>query len=152
MNLNKVLLIGRLVSDPEVRVTPSGQQVCSFRLATNRVWTDKNTGQKQEKTEFHNIILWRRLAEIASQYLRKGNLVFLEGRIETRNWQDQNGSKRYKSEIIVEKMQLGPKLGEKGPAPSAETKEQKNQKNNLPAGEEIPVIEEEEIDINEIPF
>ena len=152
MNLNKVLLIGRLVSDPEVRVTPSGQQVCSFRLATNRVWTDKNTGQKQEKTEFHNIILWRRLAEIASQYLRKGNLVFLEGRIETRNWQDQNGTKRYKSEIIVEKMQLGPKPGEKGPAPSVETKEQKNQKNNLPAGEEIPVIEEEEIDINEIPF
>ncbi len=144
MNLNKVFLIGRLVTDPEMRSTPTGQNVCSFRLSTNRVFTDK-TGQKQEKTEYHNIVLWRRLAEIASQYLTKGSLTLIEGRIETRSWQDATGNKRYRTEIVGETMQLGPRAAGKVVPP-----EEKGT-----AQEEIPVIEEgaeEEIDVKEIPF
>ena len=145
MNLNKVFLIGRLVSGPETRTTPTGQTVCSFRLATNRVWIDKKTNQKQEKTEYHNIILWGRLAEIASQFLTKGSLALIEGRIQTRNWQDTSGNKRYRTEIIGERLQLGPKAA--GKVITAEEKEA------VPP-EEIPVIEEEEeeIDISKIPF
>jgi single-strand DNA-binding protein len=142
MNLNKAFLIGRLVSDPEMRTTPSGQSVCSFRLATNRVWTDQKNGQKQEKTEYHNIVLWRRLAEIASQFLTKGSLALIEGRIQTRSWQDSTGNKRYRTEIVGERMQLGPRAA--GKIITAEEK-------GAPA-EEIPVIEEEEIDIKDIPF
>ncbi len=144
MNLNKVFLVGRLVTDPEMRSTPTGQNVCSFRLATNRVFTDK-TGQKQEKTEYHNIVLWRRLAEIASQYLTKGSLTLIEGRIETRSWQDATGNKRYRTEIVGETMQLGPRAAGKVVPP-----EEKGT-----AQEEIPVIEEgaeEEINVKEIPF
>ncbi len=144
MNLNKVFLIGRLVTDPEMRSTPTGQNVCSFRMATNRVFTDK-TGQKQEKTEYHNIVLWRRLAEIASQYLTKGSLTLIEGRIETRSWQDATGNKRYRTEIVGESMQLGPRAAGK-----VVPREEKGE-----TQEEIPVIEEgkeEEIDVKEIPF
>lgn len=149
MNLNKVFLIGRLVSDPETRATPSGQTVCSFRLATNRVWTDKATGQKQEKAEFHNVVLWQRLAEIASQYLKKGSLVLIEGRLETRTWQDNSGNKRYRTEIIAESLQLGPRSFETSGAHSSES-----EKKNLPgADEDIPIIDDsEEIDVKDIPF
>jgi single-strand DNA-binding protein len=144
MNLNKVFLIGRLASDPELRSTPSGQPVCSFRLATNRIWTDES-GQRQEKTEFHNIVLWRRLAEIASQFLTKGSLVLIEGRIETRTWQDSAGNKRFRTEVIGESLQLGPKAAGKI---VSEEKE-------ITTEEEIPIIEEEnegEIDVKEIPL
>src|SRR3989344_884298 len=109
MNLNKVYLIGRLTRDPEVRTTGSGQMVCQFGLATSRIWNDRQTNEKKEKTDFHNVVLWRRLAEIASQYLRKGSLVLVEGRIETRSWQDATGAKKYRTEIIAENIQLGPK-------------------------------------------
>ena len=145
MNLNKVFLIGRLVSDPEIRTTTTGQQVCSFRLATNRVWTDKTTSQKQEKAEYHNIVLWRRLAEIASQFLTKGSLTLIEGRIQTRSWQDSSGNQRYRTEIIGERLQLGPRSA--GKVVTAEERE-------IPATEEIPIIEENEgeIDISKIPF
>lgn len=147
MNLNKAFLIGRLVSDPETRTTPTGQTVCSFRLATNRVWTDKTTSQKQEKTEYHNIVLWRRLAEIASQFLTKGSLTLIEGRIQTRSWQDTSGNKRYRTEIIGERLQMGPRTaGTAGKTIAAEEKE------TAPVEEEIPVIDEEEIDISQIPF
>jgi len=143
MNLNKVILVGRLVVDPEIKSTPTGQSVCSFRLATNRVWLDREKGQKQEKTEYHNIVLWRRLAEIASQFLTKGSLVLIEGRIETRTWQDSAGNKHFRTEIIGERMQLGPRTAGKV-FPS-----------EIPSGqEEIPIIEEEpeDIDIKDIPF
>lgn len=143
MNLNKVILVGRVASDPETRSTPSGQQVCSFRVATNRVWRDSN-GQRQESTEFHNIVLWGRLAEIASQFLSKGSLVLIEGRIQTRNWQDAAGNQRYRTEIIGERMQLGPRAA--GKVVPGEEK-------TLPTQEEIPIIEEEEeIDIKDIPL
>ncbi|OGZ27071.1 MAG: single-stranded DNA-binding protein [Candidatus Nealsonbacteria bacterium RIFOXYB1_FULL_40_15] len=140
MNLNKAIVLGRVAQDPEARTTPSGQQVCNFTIVTNRIWSQN--GQKQQAAEFHNIVLWRRLAEIASQYLKKGGLVLVEGRIQTRSWQDKTGMKRYRTEIIGESMQLGPKvLGEQ---PTPQTKE-----------EEIPIIEEKEdgeINVEDIPF
>ena len=147
MNLNKVFLIGRLVSDPETRSTPQGQSVCSFRIATNRVWTNRTTNQKQEKVEYHNIVLWRRLAEIASQYLTKGSLVLIEGRIETKSWQDASGNKRFRTEVIGERMQLGPRSAGKIVPPVDAPAEAPS--------EEIPIIEEEgeeEIDVKDIPF
>ena len=154
MNLNKVFLIGRLVNDPETRSTPQGQSVCTFRIATNRVWTNRTTNQKQEKAEFHNIVLWRRLAEIASQYLNKGSLVLIEGRIETRSWQDSTGNKRFRTEVIAENMQLGPRAaGKIIPAEGEARRERSPEKQVSP--EEIPIIEEdpeEEIDVKDIPF
>jgi single-strand DNA-binding protein len=141
MNFNKVILVGRLTRDPETRSLPSGQSVASFGLATGRVFNDKN-GQKQETTEFHNIVFFGRTAEIASQYLKKGTLVLVEGRIQTRNWQDNDGNKKYRTEIIGERMQLGPKST--GSSPKQEN-----------PSEEIPIIQkedEEEIDIKDIPF
>jgi len=145
MNLNKVILIGRLTRDPEMRSLPSGQPVCSFGLATNRVFVDKS-GQKQEQVDFHNIVLFGRLAEIASQYSKKGALVMIEGRIRTRNWQDQSGNQRSRTEIVAERMQLGPRAAGRVVPPAEPEKE-------TPAQEEIPVIEEEnEIDIKNIPF
>jgi len=143
VNLNKVILVGRLTADPETRTTPSGQSVCNIRLATNRIWTDK-TGQKQEKAEYHTVILWRKLAEIASQFLAKGSLVLIEGRLQTRSWQDPSGVKRYRTEIVAQSLQLGPRAA--GKVIPAEEKE-------IPP-EEIPIIEEpdEEIDVSQIPF
>jgi len=109
VNLNKVFLVGRLAADPESRTTTSGQVVSTIRLATSRVWNDRNTGQKQEQTEFHTIVAWGGLADIISKYLRKGQLALFEGRIQTRSWQGQDGVKRYKTEIVADNMQLGPK-------------------------------------------
>lgn len=109
MNLNRAIIIGRVTQDPQLRTTPSGQPVCNFSIATNRIWNDSDTHERQEKTEFHNIVAWRRLAEIANQYLLKGSLVMIEGRIETRSWDDPQGNKKYRTEIIAENMQLGPK-------------------------------------------
>lgn len=111
MNLNKVFILGRLTADPQLRTTPSGQSVVSFGVATNRVWTDKS-GAKQKDVEFHNIVAWGRQAEIINQFLSKGGLVFIEGRLQTRAWQDQQGQSKKTTEIICEKMQLGPRQGE----------------------------------------
>jgi single-strand DNA-binding protein len=107
MNLNKVFLIGRLTQDPESRSTPSGQTVTTIRMATNRVWTGQNG--RQESTEYHTVIAWARLGEIASKFLRKGGLVMIEGRMQTRNWVGQDNVKRYTTEIIAENIQLGPR-------------------------------------------
>src|SRR3989344_2765049 len=156
MNLNKAILIGNVAADPETRATKSGQTVASFRMATNRIWTDANH-QRQQKTEFHSVIAWGRLAEIASQYLRKGSLVMIEGHIETRSWDDPSGQKRYRTEIIAERMQLGPKgLAQSGQAPpsSSQTSEKTpDESSQPPQQEEIPIIEDdEEIDVKDIPF
>lgn len=145
MNLNKAFLIGRLTRDPESKTLPSGQAVTNFGLATGRHFTDKS-GQKQQETEFHNIVLFGRLAEIAQQYLTKGSLVFLDGRIRTRNWQDNSGTKRYRTEIIIQRLQLGPKSAPKVIPPENKTKVKEP---------DIPIIEEEseeEIDVKDIPF
>ena len=103
--VNKAILIGNLGSDPEVKYTPSGVPVANVSLATNESWTDRN-GERQERTEWHRLVFWRKLAEIVGQYLRKGGKVYVEGRIETRSWEDQNGQKRYTTEIVVNDMQM----------------------------------------------
>lgn len=109
--VNKVILIGNLGRDPEVRSTPSGQPVASFTLATSRRWRDKS-GQKQEQTEWHQIVVWGKQAEIAGQYLTKGKQIFLEGRLQTRSWDDrQTGEKRYRTEVVCDNFQM---LGSRG--------------------------------------
>jgi len=97
------MIIGRLTKDPEVRTTPNGTSVASFSVATNFVWTDAS-GQKQEKVEYHDVVVWRKLAEICGQYLTKGSKIYIEGRLETRSWEGQDGVKRYRTEIIADNM------------------------------------------------
>ena len=140
MNLNKIILVGRLTRDPEERSLPSGQKVASFGLATDRFYNDK-TGQRQRQTEFHNIVLFGRIAEIASQYLNKGSLVLIEGRIQTRSWDDKEGNKKYRTEVVAESLQLGPKN-------LPRDNDQSEKKENIPVIQE----DEEEIDIKDIPF
>ena len=106
MNLNKVIIVGRLTGDIALKNTQGGTAVASASIATNRVWTDKS-GTKQEEVEFHNVIFWGRQAEIASQYLQKGSLLLVEGRIRTRKWEDKDGLERRTTEIVVENLQLG---------------------------------------------
>lgn len=108
MNLNKVFLIGRLTHDPETRSTSTGQNVTTLKLATNRVWNDQS-GQRKEVTEYHTIVAWSRLGDIASKYLKKGGLVMIEGRMQTRSWTGQDNVKRYTTEIVAEGLQLGPR-------------------------------------------
>ena len=115
-SLNKVLLIGNLGRDPEIRYMPDGSAVCNFSIATTETWKDKSSGQKQEKTEWHNIVIYRRLAEVAGQYLKKGSPVYLEGRLQTRKWQDKaTGADRYTTEIVADEMKM---LGGKSDAPA----------------------------------
>jgi single-strand DNA-binding protein len=109
-SVNKVILVGNLGRDPEVRFMPNGEAVCNFSIATTDNWRDKN-GQKQERTEWHNIVMYRKLAEIAGEYLKKGRPVYIEGRLQTRKWQTKEGQDRYTTEIIAEEMQM---LGSRG--------------------------------------
>lgn len=148
MNLNKAMIIGNLTRDPEVKTTPSGQNVASFSVATNRVWTNAQ-GQKQEAVEYHNIVAWGKLAEICGQYLNKGKKIYIEGRIQTRDWQGQDGVKRYKTEIVAENMIMldrgGAPGGGSGREPAAANPSMEEQ---APAGEP----QEEEIKVENIPF
>jgi single-strand DNA-binding protein len=104
--VNKVILVGKLGKDPEVKYTPSGVTVAQFSIATSDEWKDKETGEKQERTEWHRIVAWRRLAEICGEYLRKGSQVYIEGKIQTRQWEDRDGNKRYTTEIVAQNMQM----------------------------------------------
>jgi single-strand DNA-binding protein len=157
MNLNKVQLIGRLTRDPELRTTPSGQSVATVGLATNRTWNDKS-GQKQEKTEFHNIVMWGRLAEIAGQYLTKGQEAYFEGRLESRVYTGKDGVEKRTTEIIAENMQMGSRPQGGGnynrPATAAAAAPQAA-KPELVA-EEIPTInldeEQDEVKLEDVPF
>jgi len=149
MNLNKVFLIGNLTRDPELRTLPSGMSVTSFGIATNRVWKNQQ-GERQEDVQFHNIVVFGRQAEIVSQYLTKGSLVLVEGRIQTRSWDGRDGSKQYRTEIIAERIQFGPKNDRGSNAglqakPQIETMEIKA---DLP---EID-IDEENIRAEDLPF
>lgn len=154
MDLNRATLIGNLTRDPELRSLPSGKSVCTFGLATNRVWTDAN-GQKQKQAEFHNIVMWGRLAEVAGQYLRKGRKTYVEGRLQTRDWTGQDGIKRYRTEIVADSMILLDNRGWEGAAPSAAASAE------IPAADggvsyqpvEAPKeVVEEEIKVEDIPF
>lgn len=141
MNLNKAMIIGNLTRDPEMRTTPSGANVASFSVATSLVWTDQG-GQQQKKTEFHNIVAWRKLAEICGQYLRKGSKVYVEGRLQTTEWTGQDNIKRYRTEIVAENMIM---LDRQGGTNSGEFK-------NDPSQDAINGEIEEEIRVENIPF
>jgi len=104
--VNKVILIGNLGQDPEVRYMPNGNAVANITLATSESWKDKNTGETQEKTEWHRVVFFRRLAEVVGEYLKKGSKVYVEGRLQTRKWQDNNGQDRYTTEIVADQMQM----------------------------------------------
>ncbi|MBI4653084.1 single-stranded DNA-binding protein [Candidatus Kuenenbacteria bacterium] len=147
MNLNRAIIVGRITRNPEFRTTPNGQSVASFGIATNRFWTGAD-GQKQEKVEFHNIVAWGKLAEICNQYLNKGQLVLIEGRIETRIWESPDGVKKNRTEIVAENMQMGPRAQGSVPRESAQ---ENNSQNNSPVSGQ-PQSSEEEINIEEIPF
>lgn len=137
-SLNKVILIGHLGADPEVRSMPDGNAVCNLRVATTEVWKDKATGEKREMTEWHRVVLYRRLAEIAAQYLKKGSQVYLEGRIRTRKWQDKEGLDRYTTEIEASEMtMLGGKSSPPPPDPHGNSKSANGQPPDFP-DDDIP--------------
>jgi len=120
MSVNKAILVGRLGRDPETRYTSGGQAVCNFTLATDETYRDR-AGERQKRTEWHRIVVWGKLAEICQQYLKKGSLVFLEGRIQTRQWDDRDGNKRTTTEIVASGMRmLGPKAGAEAPSAAAD--------------------------------
>ncbi len=123
-SVNKAILIGNLGKDPELRYTPGGQAVTNFSIATTDKWKDKD-GQLQERTDWHNIVAWGRQAEVANEYLKKGSPVYIEGRLQTRSWEDKDGNKRYITEIVTRRLQLlgrrGPEEGETPSPPEAET-------------------------------
>jgi len=112
--VNKVILVGNLGRDPEVKYTASGAAITNVTIATSESWSDKQTGEKQEKTEWHRVVFFRRLAEIAGEYLRKGSQVYIEGKLQTRKWQDQNGQDRYTTEIVANEMQMLGSRGDEG--------------------------------------
>lgn len=149
MYLNRAILIGNLTRDPEISTIPSGQKVCKFGVATNRVWRDKNGG-KQESVSYHNVVVWGRQAETSAQYLKKGQQVMIEGRIETRSWDDKtSGEKKYRTEIIADRVQFGSK-GNVGGAGTSNASAGKTAQEN----QEVDSIEYPEEDINpeDIPF
>jgi single-strand DNA-binding protein len=147
MYINKTFLFGNLTRDPELRSLPSGGQVCSFGIATNRVFK-KADGSKQESTEFHNIVVFGRQAETVAQYLRKGSSVFVEGRLQTRSWESPEKGKQYRTEIVAERVQFGPRSGGAGSgAPrNAEEAPQRAPK------EDTIEYPEEDINPDDIPF
>ncbi len=148
MNLNKVLILGRLTADPQLRITQTGQQVANLSIATNRVWTDKN-GVQQKEVEYHNVVLWARQAEIANQFLTKGSLALIEGNLKTRTWQDKQGQSRKTTEIICERLQLGPRSAQSDVIQKSSIAENINKQS-----EELPAIDIDDGDIKskDLPF
>jgi single-strand DNA-binding protein len=158
MSLNRAQIIGNLTRDPEIRQIPGGSTVASFSVATNFTWTDQS-GQKQEKAEFHNIVAWRKLAEICGQYLKKGGKVYIEGRIQTRDWEGEDGVKRYRTEIVADNMIM---LDRKGAVSGEDAMMggnmqaqhgglNKQSADNAPAANAAPVTEGE-VTIDDLPF
>ena len=145
-SLNRATIIGNLTQDPEVRTIPSGQSVCNFSIATNRYWTSAD-GQKQEASEFHNVVAWRKLAEICGQYLKKGRKVYIDGYLQTRSWDGQDGVKRYRTEIVAENMIILDK-GQGAGRPGAETFAPPTP----PMPNDPAVGSDDEIKVEDIPF
>ena len=152
MNLNKVFIIGNLTREPEMRTLPSGQPVCTFSIATNRTWKDRG-GARQTMAEYHNIVMFGKLAELAAQYLKKGSGVYVEGRMQTRSWDDPSG-KKYRTEVIADSMQFGPRAGAPGATGSYSPAAAAPASKAAPAHEALETIEYPEEDINpdDIPF
>ena len=153
MYINKAIIYGNLTRDPEIKSLPSGTQVCEFGVATNRVWKDKN-GAKQESVDYHNIVVFGRQAELVKQYLHKGAGVFLEGRIQNRSWDAKDGTKRYRTEIVADRIQFGPKSGGSTGGSYEQKSSAPKDTSGAEAGEKAPAIEypEEEINSEDIPF
>lgn len=149
MDLNRATILGRLTRDPEVKTTPTGKTVATLSVATNRTWVDQ-TGAKKELPEFHNCVLWGKIGEIAGQYLSKGRRIYLEGRIQTRDWVGQDGVKKYRTEIIVDNMIMldGPR-GTGAPAPAASAAPSTNEQ-SYQAYDNGPT--DEEVKVEDIPF
>jgi single-strand DNA-binding protein len=146
MYFNRAIIIGNLSRDPELKALPSGMQVTSFSVATNRIWKDKN-GARQESTDFHNVVVFGRQAETVAQYLKKGSLALVEGRIQTRSWEGQDGVKKYRTEIVADRVQFGPR-GASAATPS-ENIAAKSSGEKAPDAIEYP---EEEVNPDDIPF
>lgn len=151
MYLNKAMVYGNLTRDPELKTLPSGMTVCSFSIATNRVYKDRD-GQRQEATDFHNIVVFGRQAETSAQYLKKGSSALIEGRLQTRSWEAEGGQKQYRTEIVADRVQFGPRGGnEGGGAPQAQSASPSGAAEN--GGEQkAPDYPEEEINPEDIPF
>lgn len=154
LNLNRAMILGNSTRDVDFRTTPNGHSVASFAVATNRRWNDKETGEAKDEVQFHEIVVWGKLAEIARQVVSKGTKVYIEGRLQTRNWEGQDGAKREKTEIVAENIiSLSPKSGysssssdganQDAPAPSKPTQNKKEDKESSI---------EDEINLDEIPF
>lgn len=150
MYLNKAIVYGNLTRDPEMRALPSGIQVTSFSVATNRVWKDKD-GAKQESPEYHNIVVFGRQAETSAQYLKKGSGVLIEGRLQTRSW-EADGSKKYRTEIVADRVQFGPRAG--GDSVQGQAATNNSAQSNVAKTEEADSIQypDEEINPDDIPF
>ncbi len=153
MYLNKVFLIGNLTRDPELKSLPSGTKVTSFSLATNRVWKDQS-GNRQEGTEYHNIVAFGRQAETIKQYCRKGSSLYVEGRIQTRSWDAADGQKKYRTEIILETFQFGPKPSGAGSGAAQGTDAPKGDSSANAQNDQLDTVEypDEEINLEDIPF
>lgn len=150
MYLNKALIIGNLTRDPEERQLPSGISVTSFSVATNRFWKDKN-GSKQEDTQYHNVVVFGAQAANCAQYLRKGSTVMVEGRMQTRSWDDKDGSKKYRTEIVADKVQFGTRASEGGSSNYAAGKGAADSGKNAPNDDHID-YPDEDINPEDIPF
>jgi single-strand DNA-binding protein len=154
MYFNKAIVIGNLTRDPEIKALPSGIQVTSFSVATNRVWKDKN-GTKQESVDYHNIVVFGRQAETVAQYLKKGSSVLVEGRMQTRSWDDKtSGEKKYRTEIVADRVQFGPRRDGVAGASAPADKAEKGEKTKDAVADVGGAIEypEEEINAEDIPF
>lgn len=150
MYLNKAIIVGNLTRDPEVKALPSGIKVTTMGVATNRVWKDKN-GAKQEGTDYHNVVVFGRQAETAAQYLKKGSTVMVEGRMQTRSWDAKEGGKKYRTEIVADRVQFGNRAGSSSSASSATANTSEDtQKDSAPA--DTIDYPEEEINPDDIPF
>jgi single-strand DNA-binding protein len=147
MNLNRATIIGNLTRDPEVRTTPNGQTVASFGVATNYSWTDQS-GQKQDRAEFHNIVAWGKLAEICGQFLGKGRKVYVEGRLQTREWEGQDGAKRNRTEIVCENMIMLDRSG----APATATAGARTSTGSAASATQTAPANDNEIRVEDIPF
>lgn len=156
------MIIGRLTRDPELKTIPSGSSVCQIGLATNYVYNNQQTGQKVEQVEYHNVVLWRKLGEIAAQYLKKGQRVYIEGRLQTRSWDGADGKKNYKTEVVADNMIMldGGKSGPMGAAAPAFNQTPTPAQSKAAQGysaplatEELPTIQQgEDINVEDIPF
>lgn len=153
MNVNKVLLIGNLTRDPELRTLPSGASVASFGVATNRVWKNAQ-GARQEDVQFHNVVVFGRQAEIVSQYLSKGSLVYVEGRLQTRSWDAKDGSRQSRTEIVAERIQFGPRSAAAGPrAESRPAEAASREGRDTPPMDDLPAIDlGDDMKAEDLPF